>query len=170
MDKKQYDKYIKEMLEMQKRAKPAAAEAAAAPPTESRPPENSNMTGSGFLAVNVTATRDLYPIKNARVRVFTGSADAPLFIADGNTDESGKTELFALAAPPLALSQTPDPASPPYASYNILIEADGFLPTVYMGATVFDRVTSIQNVGLIPKTAYNENDKNIYDEMPDYDL
>ena len=168
MDTPQYDKYIKEMLEMQKRAKPAVANTTVA--AEIRPPQNPNMDGSGFLGVNVTTTRELYPVRNARVRVFTGSVDSPLFIADGNTDESGKTELFALAAPPLSLSQTPDPASPPFATYNILVEADGFLPAIYMDAVVFDKVTSIQNVNLIPKTAYNENDKNIFGEMPDYDL
>ena len=45
-----------------------------------------------------------------------------------------------------------------------------FLPTINLGAAVFDGVTSIQNVNLIPKTPYNENDRNVFDEENNYDL
>ena len=163
MEKSEYDKYIKEMREMKKRATPTGSVA------ETKP-GGTPLLGSGFLGVNVTSTRELYPIQNARVRVFTGSIDSPLFIADGNTDESGKTELFALPAPPLSLSQEPNPTAPPFATYNILIEADGFLPAVYTDAAIFDKVTSIQNVNLVPETEYNRNEQNVYDEKPDYNL
>lgn len=163
MERTEYDKYIKEMREMQKRATAAVV----APPSS---PTASPLEGRGFLGVNVTTTRELYPVKNARVRVFSGSITAPLFIADGNTDESGKTELFALPAPPLSLSQSPNPTTPPFATYNILIEADGFLPAVYTDAAIFDKVTSIQNVNLVPKTLYNQDEQNVYDEKPDYNL
>ncbi|MBO7217607.1 MAG: hypothetical protein J6V50_02800, partial [Clostridia bacterium] len=84
--------------------------------------------------------------------------------------QSGKTELFALPAPPRSLAEDKENVKPTYATYNILTEADGFLPTLNMAAAVFDGVTSIQNVNLIPKTPYNEFDQNVFTENNNYDL
>ena len=91
-------------------------------------------------------------------------------LAESVTDQSGKTELFTLSAPPRSLAEDSENREPTYAEYNILTEADGFLPTINMGAAVFDGLTSIQNVNLIPKTPYNENDSNIFTEENNYDL
>lgn len=172
MDRSDFERYIEEMKALSRRAAvneeviPAVAENEISSPQ----PESEDMSGTGFLLVNVTSVRELYPVKNARVTVFRGNVDSMEKIAESVTDESGKSELFSLVAPPTALAQDSENQKPTFASYNILTEADGFLPTINYNAAVFDKVTSIQNVNLIPKTAYNEYDSNIYDEETDYDL
>ena len=171
MDKTEFDRYIEEMRAMNKRATipeetvlPAVSETV----TPEEAPED--MSGTGYLLVNVTSVRELYPVQNARVTVFKGSTEDMRKLAESVTDQSGKTELFTLSAPPRSLAEDSENREPTYAEYNILTEADGFLPTINMGAAVFDGVTSIQNVNLIPKTPYNENDSNIFTEENNYDL
>ncbi len=170
MDKKDFQKYIDEMKKMSKRAAvPAVAEAVSEPiPTPKR--ELSDMSGKGYVIVNVTAISELYPVKGARVTVFKGSIDNMEKIAEELTDQSGKTVPILLPTPPLSLALSEAATLPVYAEYNIITEADGFLPTINYNAAVFDGVTSIQNVNLIPKTSFNENASNVFDEENDYDL
>lgn len=169
MDNADFKKYIDEIKAMSRRAVPTAAvpqSVTEAPPTENAP----DMSGRGFLLVNVTSVRGLYPIENAKVTVFKGDVSSAQNIATSLTDESGKTELFSLAAPPIYLAQDSENTIPPFATYNILTESDGFLPTVNYNAAIFDKVTSIQNVNLIPRTSTNDGDSDIYYENNDYDL
>lgn len=167
MDKTEFDRYIEEMRAMSRKS--AIPEEAALPTvSETELPEE--MGGMGYLLVNVTSVRELYPVGNAKVTVFTGSIEDMRKISESVTDQSGKSELFTLPAPPRYLAEDSANQKPTFAEYNILTEADGFLPTINMGAAVFDGVTSIQNVNLIPKTLYNENDSNVFDEENNYDL
>ncbi len=170
-----FEKYIDEMKKMSKKAalpaeeySPKAVTTAAEPKVN--PSEDSNMSGSGYILVNVTTIQELYPVQNARVTIFKGQLESLQRIDDDLTDQSGKTKSFRLPAPPLSLAQNSENTLPVYATYNILTEADGYLPTINYNAAVFDGVTSIQNVNLIPKTAFNENDTNIFDESNDYNL
>lgn len=167
MDKSVFDKYIEEMKKMSAKAKPLqekpAREAVASPAEE--------LSGEGFLLINVTSVRALYPVKGAKVTVFRGNINDMEKLAEAYTDESGKTEPFPLPAPPIALAQQSESQIPPFATYNILTEADGFIPTVNYSAPVFDKVTSIQNVNLIPRTAMNAPDDMIeIDEYDSYNL
>ena len=163
MDKTEFERYIEEMRAMSKKAIPTVA----APPPVT---VEENMGGRGYLLVNVTSVRELYPVQNAKVTVFRGEPDNMEKLGEATTDQSGKTELFALPAPPRSLAEDKENVKPTYATYNILTEADGFLPTLNMAAAVFDGVTSIQNVNLIPKTPYNEFDQNVFTENNNYDL
>ena len=169
MDKTEFDRYIEEMRAMSRKSSlgDEVVSEVLTTAVESAPED---MSGKGYLLVNVTAVRELYPVENAKVTVFRGSRENMEKLAEGVTDQSGKTELFTLSAPPRALAEDPSNEKPTFAEYNILTEADGFLPTINIGAAVFDGVTSIQNVNLIPKTAYNQNDTNLFDEENDYDL
>lgn len=171
MDKTEFDRYIEEMKAMSRKSTfPEETVLPTISETENSEETPDDMNGMGYLLVNVTSVRELYPVENAKVTVFKGSIEDMRKIAELVTNQSGKTELFPLPAPPRALAEDSSNQKPTYAEYNILTEADGFLPTINMGAAVFDGVTSIQNVNLIPKTAYNENDSNVFDEENNYDL
>lgn len=171
MDKAVFEKYIREMKNMSKKAISVAAEPerrVGEAPTITTPPTES--TGEGYLSVNVTSVRSLYPIKNAKVTVFTGQLENMVKLFEGYTDESGKTEIFPLPAPPVSLAQNFENSLPVFAEYNILTEADGFIPAVNYSLAVFDRVTSLQNINMIPKTVFSDNSAIVTDEENNYEL
>ncbi len=177
MDKSMFEKYIKEMREMQSRSMPVTEKEqakAVAVQTEplARPTENNdNMTGSGSIIVNATAVRGLYPVQNAKVTIFTGTADNMKIIAEEFTDISGKTPLITLPSPSSVYTDAPDPSQRPYAFYNIRTVADGYIPTDNYNVTVFDKVTSVQNVSLYPVTSAPEGNRPIIiDEFENYEL
>lgn len=173
MDKSVFDKYIEEMKKMSARAtitlKSEPVTETAAIPVVSKTADQT-LTGEGYLSVSVTSVRGLYPIENAKVTVFTGRAENMEKLFEGYTDESGKTEIFPLPAPPLSLAQNPENGEPVYAEYNVLAEADGFIPAINYSLAIFDKVTSLQNMNLIPKTVFSDNSPIVTDEENKYEL
>lgn len=146
---------------------PIAAETVT-PKTEEN---DSEMTGMGGMIVTVTAVRGLYPVKNAKVTVFTGKGADAEIITEAMTDESGKTPVISLPAPSSVYTDAPDPSKRPYAYYNIRTVADGYINTENYNLAVFDNITSVQNVALYPLTT--EPDRNqpiIIDEFDNYEL
>ena len=111
--------------------------------------------------------KDNTVIKIAYMNGPTGMGMAKLI--HDNTDESGKTPIFNLPAPPAVLTESPENTVRPYAFYNILTEADGFIDNINYNATIFDGVTSLQNVNMVPRS--KENDQPIVnDEYEEYTL
>ena len=167
MDKTLFEKYINEMRAMK----------ASAMPEPSRPVavvyhgNDKDMTGSGRLKVRAPSVRGLYPVQNARVTVFTGGAEDMTVIAEGKTDISGASPDFTLPAPSASLSENPAPSARPYALYNLLTEIDGFTKTYNYNIAVFDGVTSLQTVELIPEsTDPDKNQPIVIDEYEEYNL
>ena len=169
MDKSLFEKYINEMKEFKKRSTlplPAAAEYEGAEREDATElnqneerlepnlangvsnQEQSQMTGKGYLIVSVTSARELYPVRNAKITVFTGNNEDRKIFAEGVTDISGKAGPFELKAPNILYSESPSSEVLPFAYYNVLTEADNFASTIHLGVQVFDKVTSIQNVNL----------------------
>ena len=112
------------------------------------------------------------PVFNSRSsdHLLSTKSDSPTKLFEGYTDQSGKTEIFPLPAPPLSLAQAPENEEPVYAEYNLLVEADGFIPTINYSLAVFDKVTSLQNINLIPKTVFSDNAPIVTDEGNNYEL
>lgn len=171
MDKTLFDKYVKEMKEMREMAlkRDPSLAVAAANGNIVMPGDTPDMSGEGRLVVDVTTIRGLYPVKNALVTVFKGSADNMEVIAKLNTDESGKTPAFILPAPPAVLTESPENTVRPYAFYNILTEADGFINNINYNATIFDGITSLQSVNMVPRSKEN-NQPIVSDGYEEYTL
>lgn len=167
MDKSLFKKYIDEMKQMQKKAvlptpspdfvsNAERDDASELPAPKSIPtvvtPElpSTDMQGQGFLIVDVTSVRELYPVRNAKITVFTGDSDNRTVFAEGLTDVSGKAGPFVLSAPSIEYSEEANSEILPFAYYNLLTEADGFVDTIHLGIQIFDKVTSIQKVNLLP--------------------
>ena len=106
-------------------------------------------TGSGDLIVQVSIARGSIPVEGATVTV-TDNAPSPNHIALLMTDNSGRTERLSLSAPSRELSQTPNGTQRPYSVYHVLIEKEGYYPVQLLNIPIFDRISSIQPVALVP--------------------
>ena len=163
MDKSIIEKYKNEMLNIRKRAMPANG-AQQGYYEEGKPniPDDAS-DENGRLIAMVTYTDRIYPVKKAKVTVFTGSPDNMEIV------DSGKT--FGLAAPPRSLSQQSGPAALPYALYNMMVQAEGFLDNIHLNIPVFRGVTSLQRSDLTPiKVAGGRTAPIIFNEFSSYEL
>lgn len=170
MDKSIIEKYKNEMLNIRKRA--AASSAQQGYYEEGKPniPDDAS-DENGRLIAMVTYTDRIYPVKKAKVTVFTGSPDNMEIVDSGITDESGKTKTFGLAAPPRSLSQQSGPAALPYALYNMMVQAEGFLDNIHLNIPVFRGVTSVQRSDLTPiSVAGGRTAPIIFNEFSSYEL
>lgn len=100
-----------------------------------------NLSGSGTLIVELTHSKGLFPVVNAKVCLSDMNGRN---IGCKQTDNSGKTEEWSLPAPPKANSETPDDPNNVSAFYNIRIDADGYVPVIIEGVPIFDGVRTLQ--------------------------
>lgn len=107
--------------------------------------------GVGYVIVNVTTARGAIPITGATVRIFNyenGGENGSLVVTT-KTNSSGRTDRIPLPAPPRSSSQAPGNGRS-YSTYNIDAQYDGFYNQYYINVPIFDGVTAIQNVDLVP--------------------
>lgn len=98
----------------------------------------------GRLSVNVSSLRGLRRIPDALVTVFKNGAVIDLAF----TDESGQIVPFELPTRGVDLSCDSANSLVPYLSYDIQIDADGYVRQIYKNAPVFSGVTSLINADL----------------------
>ena len=127
--------------------------------------------GNGNLLATVTTVRTLYPVANAKVTVFSGDYRDMNVIDTAFTDQSGRTKVFSLPTPEKQLSLESANTVIPYAVYNMMVEADGYIDNIHLNIPVFSGVTSIQSSNLMLKETAGANmDVQIFDESQRYDL
>lgn len=195
MDKDLINKYRNEMLKMYRGSNPAKQTAAqpytpGSGNTQPQPDTKQQFSGqqgfyapgapyekqdasdsSGRLSVMVSAANGILPVPGARVTVFTGTYEQPEIIATDITDESGKTKVFELYAPPRSLSMTSGQTEQPYTLYSVLVEADGFASNLHLNVPVFMGVTSMQKAAMTPKAALgNSAGPIVYNVLSKYPL
>ena len=114
-----------------------------------------NERGNGFLRVRVTEANGTLPVECAVVRITEypaeGAAEEGELLYSMRTDADGLTPVVSLPAPPAAESRKPG-AAQPYAVYNISVTYDGYYPVEGVGIPIFDRITAVQPINLIPFT------------------
>ena len=134
-----------------------------------------NQSGNGFLRVRVTEAAGSLPVRGAVVRITEYPAeemsDEGALLYSMRTDENGLTPVVSLPAPPAGDSLTPG-AAQPYAVYNISVTYDGYYPVEGVGVPVFDRITAVQRIALLPFTeedriAAADNGRVMIYEFPD---
>ncbi len=101
----------------------------------------------GYIAVNVRTANGALPVEKAIVTI--KDADGEL-LAVFFTDRNGNTPKLKVLAPPLENSESPGQNGPPYYSYNIDTDKEGYISVRNIGAPVYPGITSIQPVELIP--------------------
>lgn len=156
MDKTLIEQYKNELLEMSKKS--------------SIIKDGENYKENGKLIVNVTTLRQLYPVANALVTVFTGDYQNRNPIDSSLTDQNGKSKTFLLPAPERELSLEAGSTEAVYTSYGILVKADGYADEVNLNIPIFRGVTSLQNVDMTLLSAQNGKNENINDQAEDYNL
>ncbi len=170
MNSKMIEKYKSEMLRMYN----SSVKPTVSPTVQRQPvimPKSVADSSSGNLIGIVTAVRALYPVNNAKVTVFTGDYNDMNIIATDMTDQSGRTKTFLLPTPEKALSLEETNTVLPYALYNMLVEADGYIKNIHLNIPVFSGVTSLQQSNLLlEETAGTNKGPQIFDETLNYNL
>lgn len=111
-----------------------------------------NTEGTGYLKIRASSANGAFPVPGVIVIVTDESKNT---VASLRTDISGLTETIALPAPPSSLSQSPsDSQTPPFSVYSVEISKDGYYPVEDLTVPVFDKITSIQGVNLIPLSEF----------------
>ena len=117
--------------------------------------------GTGYLIVRVATARSAIPLEDALVTVRAAALASEEIrseedarsegevIASLTTDRDGLAPRLALPAPSRSLSESPGNVTP-YALYDIDVSLDGYETHYYQNVPVFDTVTSLQTVELIP--------------------
>lgn len=113
----------------------------------------------GYLVANVATARGAIPLEGATVTVFDTTNLPSSLMTSVQTDSSGKTERIALPAPPRMLSGEPGNVKP-FATYMIQVEKEGYYTVTNNGVPVFEGVTSIQPVEMVPLA--DSNSENVY--------
>ena len=121
-----------------------------------RNPISSSEGGMGYLVLHVTTAGGAIPLEGAKINV---NRYAPEVSSDpktrGDTVASpvsgtdGNTVRIPLSAPSRALSESPGNPTP-YSLYSVDATLDGYYSQSYAGIPIFDGVTSIQPIVLIP--------------------
>lgn len=171
MDQNLIEKYKNEMRKMYKSAN-ANVKATVSESTtpQTIPPENENSAQGSLIGI-VTAIRALYPVQNAKVTVFTGDYKNMQVIDSDTTNPSGRTKTFTLPTPERSLSLNQDSTAIPYSSYNMAVEADGYIKNIHLNIPIFSGITSLQQSNLIlEETASQDKSPQIFDESQKYDL
>ncbi len=111
---------------------------------------------NGNLIVRVSTAGGTIPLERALVTVYAADGDQSQIIATRYTDSSGKSDKIPLEAPPRALSESPDNGGVrPYAIYNIEVKSDGYYDSFNLEVPIFDGITSVLPVYMIPLAEYN---------------
>ena len=107
---------------------------------------------SGVIKTQVFTARRTYPVENAQVNLYKVFPDGAYLIDSQFTDRSGQVKPVTVPALERSLSEPPgDPA--PYVSYRITVSHPDFMDAVIEQVPVFEGVTSLQAVDLIPAAA-----------------
>lgn len=104
----------------------------------------------GRLQISVNTLEDNFPVENATIEIsYTGVPGK--IMEQVRTDDSGKTEILSLNAPPLEYSLTAVSSEQPYAEYSIQVSAAGYETEEIAGIEILPEVLALQPVRLRKK-------------------
>lgn len=136
---------------------------------------NNENDSVGFLIVSVNTANGALPVEGATVTVYGGNEAESDVIYSLKTDESGRTEKVVLSTKSKELSTEPGNIAP-FKSYNIEVSAPGYYDNNYINVPIFQGITSLQGVSLIPLSEFSApndyipNSGRRYFETPNTDL
>ena len=118
-----------------------------------------NNMGTGFLRVEVTSADRAYPAENALVIIteIKNGRESILYILE--TDKNGASPIVELPAPVFKGVEVSD--QKPFSYYNVIVYAEGFYEVQNKNIAIFNGITSILPVNLIPVPAYTEEKRTI---------
>ncbi len=126
--------------------------------------------GKGYLKVQAFSGKQSFPIVNARVIVSKNFNSGSHTFYDELTDTSGIVDNLELNTPEKDLAKQDNKTSP-FSTYTVRVTHPYFITTVYTNVPMFDGITSIQPVNMIPRTGTPMDDNEIvYVEQEPTDL
>lgn len=125
-------------------------ERSSSPSLAEYPTAESMGTSTGYILINTRTGENSSPVVNASVMITAIIDGRREMIAGGITDESGISPKFAVPAPDIMHSQSPEAMKRPYSLYDISVTADGFFNARSVDVPVFSGITSVQTFGMIP--------------------
>ena len=99
------------------------------------------------LIFQLSTARSALPVQGASVLVTDPITGRNTRLT---TDQSGRTRVLCVTAPPLSWSQTPGNDGRPYSIYHADIRAEGYVPMRLTGIQVFAGQQSLQMVEMTP--------------------
>ncbi len=99
------------------------------------------------LIFQLSTARSALPVQGASVLVTDPITGRNTRLT---TDQSGRTHVLCVTAPPLSWSQSPGNDGRPYSIYHADIRAEGYVPMRLTGIQVFAGQQSLQMVEMIP--------------------
>lgn len=99
------------------------------------------------LIFQLSTARSALPVQGASVLVTDPITGRNTRLT---TDQSGRTRVLCVTAPPLSWSQTPGSDGRPYSIYHADIRAEGYVPMRLTGIQVFAGQQSLQMVEMVP--------------------
>ena len=113
-----------------------------------------NYSGVGFLVVKISTAKGAIPISGALVTVSgTQNGDNGVY-AVVMTDSDGIARKIPIPAPPKSSSESSG-QNDPYATYGLEVVKAGYYSETLASIPIFDTVTSVQNVFLVPLSSGN---------------
>lgn len=109
-----------------------------------------NNRGTGTILFRVYTAHEALPIENAVckvTKVFNGNTHTFYTLI---TDESGRTTTEPLPAPSSELSQNSENTVQPFSLYDATVTREGYADVELKEIPVFDGVSSVQQVAMIP--------------------
>ena len=122
---------------------------------------SSTNTGEGRLLVHVSTARGAIPLEGALVHIRNAAAEGTDgrgdVIATLTSNRDGNTASLPLPAPPRQNSMQPNNGIP-YAPYHIDVYLEGYFTQNYIHVPIFDGITAIQPVDMIPLSENGRTD------------
>ena len=113
------------------------------------------ITPGGILVAKVTTAGGTIPVEGASVYIKRfGEEDNEMsdILYTLRTNSQGFTNAVSLPTPPRSASQTPNNGAFPFSQYIMTVKKEGFYSVENIGLPMFDGITSIQPVELLPLT------------------
>lgn len=111
--------------------------------------QTKGLDATGTLLVRVFTANQISPLKNATVLVSFKDESGEKLIKSAVTNQSGETPVFTLPTVSKADSQTPS-QTPPYATYEVRVSADGFFTIDSVNVPIFAGQPSTLPIEMLP--------------------
>ena len=105
---------------------------------------------TGYIRLQLSTGNWAVPITQATATVTHNQSGNVVFVGVLSVDANGQSDPIEVETPPKALSLDPNNTQTPYGSYNMTVEATGYLTAIINGIQVFEDITSWQDVSMLP--------------------
>ena len=112
----------------------------------------------GYLSVQVLSAGGAIPVSQALIKIESADEYDRIEAQTSLTDMDGRSDVFALPAPPFIISLTPGNAEAPSALYQVTVYKEGYYPQSLNNISIFENIYSTLTIPLVPDALYNPQD------------